>query len=283
MASYGSYKKISADQFQNNIVTGNKLATGAGKNFCVLWVYNPRALACMNCSNAGGCTYQADGYCCLWTVPANVSRATFEIWSGGGGGAGMICCNYCSFSYGGHGGNYASKDICVCPGWQYTVCAGGSWPCSKSHTCVAGMGCRSFITGCNLSNFCVVGGCGGIMCDGDAWGGGCMGYHHGSGSANCNICGYFGADFGVMGVAGFKAGQTMCRCNGATSYTGMAPFIGIFQTTAVTEAWCSCGCYVNWPAGGGMSGTSSYCDNWAKNCAGGSGQGGSGIVKITMA
>jgi hypothetical protein len=121
------------------------------------------------------------------------------------------------------------------------------------------------------------------MCDGDAWGGGQFGYHHGNGCANCLVCGYFNADFGIMGSAGFRAGQSMCRCNGATSYTGSAPFIGKFMTTAVTEAWCSCGCYVNWPAGGGMSGTSSYCDNWAKNCAGGMGMGGSGFVKLTMA
>jgi hypothetical protein len=40
---------------------------------------------------------------------------------------------------------------------------------------------------------------------------------------------------------------------------------------------------VNWPAGGGTSGQSSYCDNHAKMCAAGMGMGGSGIVKITYA
>jgi hypothetical protein len=283
MASYGSYKKVVADQFQSGAVTTAKLANSAGMCSGLLWIYNERALACVNCANAGGCVEQANGKCCLWTVPTGVTKVTFEIWSGGGGGAGHTCCNDCSFSTGGSGGNYATRTIAVTPGWTYTVCAGGSWPCSKSHTCVASMGCRSFVIGNNLSNFCVMGGCGGIMCNGDAWGGGSMGYHHTSGCANCNICGYFGADFGIMGTAGFKAGQSMCRCNGATSFTGQAPIIGTFQTTAVTEAWCSCGCYVNWPAGGGQSGTSSYCNDWAKCCAGGSGQGGSGIVKITFA
>ena len=52
--------------------------------------------------------------------------------------------------------------------------------------------------------------------------------------------------------------------------------------TATNEAWCACGCHISWPAGGGVPGTSSYCNNWAKCCAGGSGQGGSGIVKITF-
>ena len=276
MATYGSYKKVAADQFEANSVTASKVAPGAGLCRGVLWVFNPRGMCCQNCANAGGCCEQANGRCCLWTVPTGVSRVTFEMWSGGGGGAGHTCCNCCSFSLGGAGGNYAIKTIDTCPGWTYTICAGGSWPCAVSHTCQAGNGCTSYITGCNLSNFCVLGGCGGTMCNGDAWG---M-YHHTSGCANNNICGFFGADMGMMGSVGFKVGQSMCRCNGATSFTGAAPLVGKFQTTMVTESWCSCGCYVNWPAGGGMSGTSSYCGDHAKMCAAGMGMGGSGMVKV---
>ena len=280
MASYGSYKKINSDQFSAGSVTDTKLETGAGFGNCVLYIFNARGLCCQNCSNAGGCCEQANGRCCLWTVPSNVSKVTFEIWSGGGGGAGMICCNYCSFSLGGAGGNYATKTISTVPGCQYTVCAGGSWPCTQSHTCVAGMGCASYITGYNLSNFCVVGGCGGWMCDGDAWGTYCLN----SGCANCNICGFFGADFGIMGSSGFKMGHSGCHCSGGDgSWSGAAPMIGLMHSTAATESWCSCGCYVNWPSGGGASATSAYCGNFAKQCAGGSGQGGSGIVKITYA
>lgn len=115
------------------------------------------------------------------------------------------------------------------------------------------------------------------MCNGDAWGP----RHHSSGCGNCNLCGYFNADFGIMGTVGFRMGQTMCRCNGTASFTGQAPMIGKWQATATSQAWCSCGCYVNWPSGGGASGTSSYCGNFAKQCSGGSGQGGSGIVKIS--
>jgi hypothetical protein len=277
MANYGSYKKIASDQFLDNSVTTDKLELGAGKQSNVLWIFNTRGFACRNCANNGNCCEQANGKCCLWTVPAFTSCVTFEIWSGGGGGAGHTCCNCCSFSAGGAGGNYAIKTISTEPGCQYTVCAGGSWPCEKSHTCAAGMGCRSYVTGYNLSNFCVTGGCGGWMCNGSAWGT----RHHSSGCANCNICSSFGADFGASGTVGFKVGQTMCRCNGSTSFTGTAPYIGLAQSAAATEAWCSCGCYVNWPAGGGVSGVSNYCGNWAKCCAGGSGQGGSGIVKIT--
>ena len=280
MATYASYKKVVSDNFNSNTVSEDKLALGAGNQKCVFWVYNPRGFCCSSCANAGGCTEQANGRCCLWTVPSYVSKVIFEIWSGGGGGPGHTCCNCCSFAIGGAGGNYATKTINTSPGCTYTICAGGSWPCSKSHTCSAGMGCRSYVNGYNLSNFCVTGGCGGWMCNGDAWGP----RHSTSGCANCNICGIFGADFGVMGNVGAHMGFGGCHCRGADyADSGAAPFIGIQIKKSATESWCTCGCYVNWPSGGGEPGISSYCNNWAKCCAGGAGQGGSGIVKITFA
>ena len=279
MATYSSYRRITSNRIPDNSIVQNNLAVGAATNSGTLWIYSTRAFACQECSNAGGCVCQACGRCCLWTVPTGVTKATFEIWSGGGGGAGHTCCNCCSFSHGGAGGNYGVRTISVSPGWTYTVCAGGSWNCSKSHTCVAGMGCRSYVTGCNLSNFCTMGGCGGVMCNGDAWG-----HRTVQSCANCNVCGIFGADFGIMGTTGWKNGHGGCHCRGADFNTsGQAPMIGKFHTVGVTEAWCSCGCYINWPSGGGASGQSSYCNNNAKCCAGGSGQGGSGIVKITYA
>tara|TARA_R110002153_G_scaffold223039_1_gene375458 strand:- start:2656 stop:3009 length:354 start_codon:yes stop_codon:yes gene_type:complete len=116
------------------------------------------------------------------------------------------------------------------------------------------------------------------MCNGDAWGQ----RHATSDCANCNICGIFGADFGMMGGMGMKAGTTTCRCHGQTGFSGVAAGIGTMGGTATNEAWCACGCHINWPSGGGQPGTSSYCNNWAKCCAGGSGQGGSGLVKITF-
>jgi len=124
-----------------------------------------------------------------------------------------------------------------------------------------------------------MGGCGGWMCNGDAWG-----PREFKQCANCNICSSFGADFGINGTTGFKMGHMGCHCSGADgSFTGIAPFIGKMFGNSATETWCSCGCYVNWPSGGGMSGQSSYCDNFAKMCAAGMGMGGSGIVKVTYA
>ena len=278
MATYSSYKRITSEMIQDGAINNSILTPGAGNQYGVQWIFNNRGMACHDCSSAGGCTEQANGRCCLWTVPSYVSKVTFEIWSGGGGGPGHTCCNCCSFSVGGSGGNYAIRTVDTRPGCTYTVCAGGSWPCNKSHTCSAGMGCRSYVNGYNLSNFCVMGGCGGWMCNGDAWGARTFQ----SDCANCNICVSFGADLGIPGSNGWQHGVTGCRCSGQTSGSGAAPMIGKQQVAATTEAWCACGCYTNWPSGGGMPGVSSYCGNWAKCCAAGSGQGGSGIVKITF-
>jgi hypothetical protein len=274
MANYSSYRKFGTDSMPNEVVPETAICDGAGAAFGVKWIYNERGLRCHQCSNNGDCCEQANGKCCLWTVPAGVTQVTFEIWSGGGGGAGHTCCNCCSFTIGGAGGNYAVKSIATVPGCQYRICAGGSWRCEKSHTCDAGEGCTSYVNGYNLSNFCVVGGCGGWMCNGDAWGPRTL-----QSCANQNICGMFGADFGIMGTTGFRFGFGACHCNRLSSVTGTAPIIGKMMANG-GHTWCSCGCYVNWPAGGGMSGASSYCNNWAKACAGG-GQGGSGVVRIT--
>ncbi len=32
------------------------------------------------------------GKCCQWTVPAGADWAAFEVWGGGGPGAGVCCC-----------------------------------------------------------------------------------------------------------------------------------------------------------------------------------------------
>ena len=279
MATYSSYKKLIKDQVPDGVVTDAKIQDGAVMNRGVQWIYSERALRCHHCSNAGGCVCQACGRCCQWTVPSRVSTVTFEIWSGGGGGAGNTCCDCYYRAMGGAGGGYAIQTIETCPGWTYTVCAGGSWRCSGSHTCSASMGCKSYVTGCNLSNFCVVGGCGALACvEGDEWG-----QRNQMICANCNICGVYGADFGMMGTVGNLTGTSTCRCHGRNNFTGQAPLIGKTHVASGSEFWCVCGCYVNWPAGGASSGDSNYCGDPAMCCAKGGGQGGSGIVRITYA
>tara|TARA_B110000503_G_scaffold40772_1_gene66999 strand:+ start:417 stop:1253 length:837 start_codon:yes stop_codon:yes gene_type:complete len=278
MATYASYKTLTADNFNDGSVTAAKLGASAGNQYNTLWVYNARGMQCHACNDAGDCCEQANGKCCYWTAPASTSKVVFEIWSGGGAGAGGTCCNNCMHTAGGSGGNYAIRSISTCPGCTYSICAGGTWPCSKSHTCSASMGCKSYVNGANLSNFCVTGGCGGWMCNGDA-----HGPRHTQTCANCLICGIFGADFGIMGSTGVGGGNGQCQCKTADwGQSGAAPFVGKHSAGANAEAWCNCACYVNWPAGGGQTGQSSYCGDWAKCCSGGN-MGGSGMVKVTFA
>lgn len=278
MATYSSYKKVSEDSLEDGIFTADNLDVGAGHNYNVQWVYNARGMRCHACANNGGCVCQACGRCCQWTVPSNTSSATFEIWSGGGGAAGGGCCNCCLNHISGAGGNYAIKTIEVSPGSNYTVCAGGSWPCNKAVTTgTASMGCRSFVEGPGLDNFCTNGGCGGRTMFG------AFPDRISSGCANCGVCGIYGADFGIMGTVGGVWASGYHHCHNKGSYTGQAPFVGKVQGIAANgDANCVCGCYNNWPAGGAQSGTSQFYNNDASMCcAGGAGQGGSGMVKIT--
>ena len=279
MATYSSYKKLQDDQIPDNVVNTANIRPGDGNNYGVQWVYPERAMLCHSCANNSGCVCQACGRCCEWVVPSNVGTVTFEIWSGGGGATGNTCCGCCSHSIGGAGGNYAVKTVDTSPGCTYTVCSGGSWRCSKAHNCTAGMGCRSYVTGFGLDNFCTHGGCPGWMCNGDAWGP----RTNSAQCANCGVCGIFGADFGIMGTVGAMFGRGYRHCMHKTSFTGQAPFIGKMYAGGTRNAQCQCGCYVNFPSGGGTSGLSACRSTNAQMCcAGGVGQGGAGIVKITF-
>jgi len=278
MATYSSYKKVNPSvQFPPDSIDQTNLEAGAGNNYGVDWVYPERGMRCHHCANAGGCVCQACGRCCSWQVPANTTSVTFEIWSGGGAGAGNARCECAATTQGGAGGNYAVKTITTTPGASYRVCAGGTWPCYRTYQ-TASMGCKSFVQGTGLSNFCVTGGCGGINF--------CSPHYcpRRSGScANCNICGIFGADFGIMGTPGhyMGSGDLTNWCNRQMHFTGVAPFVGVFQSLGPREYECICGCRTNFPAGGGLPGTSSCCGANAGLCCTAGAQGGAGMVKIT--
>jgi len=292
MANYVNFKRITGDEFDDRSLPQSKapaLATFGGTQ----WIYNETGLQCGQCASAvsseqgsagcQGCCAQAEGKCCLWTVPNKASQVTFELWSGGGSGAGFpagaLCTNAAVTTIGGAGGNYARKTISVQPGWQYTVCAGGSWPCVSVHACTGANGCTSYAYGCNLCNFCVLGGCGGWWCSSDAWG-----PYIAQTCANNNVCAWFNADFGLAGTVGALFGSSGCVCWGQASFTGAAALIGIRQHALYTEAnWYNCGCYINWPAGGGLSAGSTLCNTNENHCYGAGIMGGSGIVKITYA
>lgn len=271
MANYARFKKILSDSFIDNTIDQTKVVTGAGVRWNTFTVYNACGFACRACQ-AG--SLQSCGRCCLWTVPNKINTVSFELWSGGGAGpgySGTFCCGLKSI--GGAGGNYAIKTITTQPGCQYIICAGGSWPCDASNICIAGQGCASYVTGFNLNNFCTHGGCGGWACPNTD------GYNPSpQPCANCGICGFFDADFGIMGMVGGLVGQSMCGCMGNTTFTGSAPFVGLQYQSSISEYWCNCGCFINWPSGGGISGISNY---WG-TCTAYGGTGGSGIVKVTF-
>lgn len=102
------------------------------------------------------------GASCTWTVPAGVTCARFQIW-GAGAGTGFVCC--CGYTPFGGTGAYASVIIPVSAGWTYTLCAGCAFCCCATAGGTNDVdGCASWVTGCNLNNFCAEGGEGSIFC-----------------------------------------------------------------------------------------------------------------------
>jgi hypothetical protein len=260
MASYTSYKKVDAgSQILSGTVTDAKFNSGALRNYCVLWVYG----SITNCST---------GCCCLWTVPTGVRRVTFELWGAGGNGSGACSCGRCQHYAGAQGGYYNSKTISVCPTWQYTICAGGVYPCN-SIECNACDGCASYVTGCNLSGFCALGGsCGcadgnwNTMCFSD-WG------------KCCFSPGGNGGDFGMGNHRGSYAGSFACHCYRYVSCSTGAPFLGSGGVVQeLTECWMRCGCWTVPYASGGQNAMTTYCGS---GCCGQGGTGGPGIVRVT--
>jgi len=101
-------------------------------------------------------TSQGHFECYVWKPPTGTTFIKFEIWGGGGSGAGTCCC---MFGQPGGAGAYAYK--CICTGYdlggcQYEFCVGGG-------SCVSPdsygyRGCKTFINGHGLDNFCAEGG-----------------------------------------------------------------------------------------------------------------------------
>ena len=258
MATYGSYKKITSGQIVDGTVSVDALQAGAGYAYNVFHVFGSPAF----CSS---------GCCCLWTVPSGVKRVTFELWGSGGNGHGACSCNRCHHYAGAGGGYYNSKTISVTPGWTYTICAGGVYPC-LSNECTGCNGCSSYVTGCNLSNFCAIGGYTGQA--ETNWQEGCY-----STWSCCLNPGANGGDFGMGNHIGHWGGSIFCHCNYQWSCTTNAPFLagGSGAGMFLVNCWIRCGCYSVPYGQGGMGAQTTYCES----CCGQGGTGGAGLVKIT--
>jgi hypothetical protein len=97
-----------------------------------------------------------------WCVPCGTTQITFELWGGGGSGGGGCCCMQ---GIPGGSGSYVRKTLQypeIQGGWCYYLKVAEPTCCSA---CCCGIrGCKSYITGCNLSNLCADGGLPGKTC-----------------------------------------------------------------------------------------------------------------------
>ena len=259
MASYGSYKKIVQGQILDGTVPNLALEEGAGLNYTVKWIYGTPAV----CSS---------GCCCLWTVPTGVKRVTFELWGSGGNASGFCSCSRCHHYKSPGGGYYNSKTISVQGGWEYTICAGGVYPCC-SRDCNGCEGCASYVNGCGLSNFCAYGG------------------ERGRGETNWQTACYstftccieptaLNGDFGMGNHGGNWNGSRFCHCFNFFGCSTTAPFLsgGNGGHWGLVNCWVRCGCWHVPYATGGQQGLTNYCGS---SCCGQGGMGGGGVVKIT--
>ena len=112
------------------------------------------------------CNANYNRWCSAFCAMPGTSEITFEIWGGGGSGGGACCCQQGSP---GGAGAYARKTIRGCDfpggtlgGFCYLVYPGPPTCCSQC--CTGIRGCKSYITGCGLDNFCADGGLPGKTC-----------------------------------------------------------------------------------------------------------------------
>lgn len=193
------------------------------------------------------------GQCCLWTVPAGVTCAIFEMWSAGGDGGGACCCMQGGAA---GGGVYAIKTCTVSAGQQIRICAASSGCCVQSESGRQG----------DPTWICSLGGGGGTE-NGVTWYVCADGGQPVSRSTRCNYfngcytccsmcwcCSIaYGADFFAPGVSGTGFGTQHCVDQGH-QYAGVGPMTtGPRLGPNGCCAWGgSCGNF-HFPGGGGFS------------------------------
>ena len=257
MANYQDYRQVPSDQIAATSITNAKLSIDARHCFCTKWFF-------------GSPDQCATGCCCQWQVPTGVRRAHFEIWGAGGNGHGACVCDRCVRMKGAGGGFFNSKMISTCDAWQYTVCAGGVYRC-LSQECQACNGCTTYVNGCNLSNFCAIGGATG--CQEGSFLSPCFSYYECCVGPVNN-----GGDFGMGNHAGVWSGAWNCHCHCQWTTMTAAPFLGGSNEHHGQVCWMRCGCWTSPYGMGGGGAFTSYCGTV---CCGQGATGGAGVVKIT--
>jgi len=117
----------------------------------------------LQCAQGNACdSYEGQRMC--WCVPPlGGCKLRVEIWGGGGGGSGSSCQGLGSTGY---GGEYNSRILCASQvglsnfdNACYLMCVGMANCCANCEgSC---KGCKSYVNGPGLSNFCAEGGYGG--------------------------------------------------------------------------------------------------------------------------
>jgi hypothetical protein len=260
MATYASYKKVDGSSLADGSITEDRISLNAFATWNVKWIF-------------GEPCFCSTGCCCLWTVPSGVRKVFFELWGAGGNGHGACSTSRCQHYAGAGGGYYNSKMIDTAPGCQYTICAAGVFPC-LTNECVGCIGCSSYVTGFNLSNFCAIGGIGG--CANASWNEACF-----SDFSCCLGPVSNGGDFGMGNHRGaFHVHQSQCHCQCRGETPTPAPFIGTQVHQGIQDCWFRCGCWTVPYGHGGQGGMTTYCGG--SNCCAQGGTGGPGLVKISF-
>ena len=193
--------------------------------------------------------YNTDyGMSCIdwWSLPSDVTTVTMEVWGAGGGGAGSGSCG-CVFGWPGGSGAYAKKtfsgsEAIGARGTCYCMCIAPASCCSPTMNC-GYKGCKSWIIGSGLSNFCADGGDPGKACFcmsgcGGNWTGMCP--HPDMGTCACYYdCTSTGVT-GVPGRHGFLYANLHCSGNwcGYASIMPAPPFDGNNDTIYHLVRFC---------------------------------------------
>lgn len=187
----------------------------------------------------GNCDTSYRQWCGGFCVYPGVTTVQFHIWGGGGSGAGGCCCMQGTPS---GSGAYAMKTLCAkdmgldsLGGLCYLWFIGPNATCTSN--CTGNTGCKTWITGCGLTNFCAEGGMPGRTCCfiyHDSFGANITGTYGPGGttgttprnslgcysldpvSGSCRACDcacYYGADFGVPGRMGWFRVDCICGNN----------------------------------------------------------------------
>ena len=197
--------------------------------------------------------------CFNWNVPSEcVCKVRFELWGGGGGGSGACCC---SNGVPAHSGQYAKCTVCAgavsaaaLDGFVYGICV-ASGTCRHPIQNSGYDGCKSWVSGCGLTNFCACGGCyGGSFCFGGGNTGACNTLPVNGCATSAASCRWQTDKFNRPDCASYGATQTCCETFGK-DYWGNGMSYNQFDYSSCGN-WCDMKNYVpiSGRNGGGVMG-----------------------------